>query len=93
MVPSFDHALKDPTPDAVSIFPQHRIIVIEGLYTHLSIDPWCEAAALLDERWFLEVAVEEAERRLVKRHVASGIVMAFGEFRGAMGAERSSAAP
>jgi len=72
--PSFDHALKDPTPDAVSVFPHHRIVVIEGLYTHLSIDPWREAAELLDERWFLDVAVEDAERRLVKRHVTSGIV-------------------
>jgi pantothenate kinase len=55
------------------ISPRHRIVVIEGLYTFLSIDPWRKAAELLDERWLLEVDVEEAERRLVKRHVVSGI--------------------
>ena len=26
--PTFDHALKDPTPDAISIYPYHRIVVI-----------------------------------------------------------------
>lgn len=71
--PSFDHALKDPTPNAVSIHPRHRVIIIEGLYTFLSIGPWREGGALLDERWFLEVDVDEAQRRLVKRHVVSGV--------------------
>jgi len=71
--PSFDHALKDPSPDAVEIHPYHRIIVIEGLYAALSVDSWAEAGRLLDERWYLEVDIEEAQRRLVKRHVVSGV--------------------
>ncbi|KAH7884091.1 P-loop containing nucleoside triphosphate hydrolase protein [Phlebopus sp. FC_14] len=71
--PSFDHALKDPTPDAVSIQPYHRIVVIEGLYTMLNADIWKDAAALLDERWWVHIDLEEAKRRLVKRHVATGV--------------------
>lgn len=71
--PSFDHALKDPTPDAVFVQPHHRIVIIEGLYTFLSIEPWSLGGSLLDERWFLEVGVEEAQRRLVKRHIATGV--------------------
>ncbi|KAH7908786.1 P-loop containing nucleoside triphosphate hydrolase protein [Hygrophoropsis aurantiaca] len=71
--PSFDHALKDPVPHAVSIHPHHRIVVIEGLYTFLAIDPWEEAAKLLDERWFIKVDLTEASRRLVKRHVLTGV--------------------
>jgi pantothenate kinase len=71
--PSFDHALKDPAPHAISIHPHHRIVLIEGLYTFLSIDPWNEAGLLLDERWFIRVDIEEAQRRLVKRHVVSGV--------------------
>ncbi|EPQ61246.1 P-loop containing nucleoside triphosphate hydrolase protein [Gloeophyllum trabeum ATCC 11539] len=71
--PSFDHALKDPTPHAVSIHPHHRIVVIEGLYTFLSIEPWRRAGEFLDERWFVDISVEEATRRLVKRHVVSGV--------------------
>ncbi|KAL4254946.1 P-loop containing nucleoside triphosphate hydrolase [Abortiporus biennis] len=41
--PTFSHSIKDPTPHAISIFPTHRIVVIEGLYTFLSIEPWKEA--------------------------------------------------
>ena len=71
--PSFDHALKDPTPDAVSIYPYHRIVIIEGLYVFLSIKPWSEGGLLLDERWLIQVDPVEARRRLVKRHVLTGV--------------------
>lgn len=77
--PSFDHALKDPTPDAVSIHPYHRIVVIEGLYTLLSKDPWREGGEMLDERWFLKVDIDEAQRRLVKRHVLTGVAKDMDE--------------
>jgi len=71
--PSFDHALKDPSPHAIRILPSHRIVVIEGLYVLLSETGWKEAAELLDERWLVEVGVEEAKQRLVKRHVVTGV--------------------
>ncbi|THH17143.1 hypothetical protein EW146_g3617 [Bondarzewia mesenterica] len=71
--PSFDHALKDPTPHAITILSEYRIVVIEGLYCFLSIPPWAEAGLLLDERWFIELDVEEASKRLVKRHVLTGV--------------------
>ena len=71
--PSFDHALKDPAPDTVSIHSFHRIVIIEGLYTFLSIDPWKEAGELLDGRWLIQIDFEEAKRRLVKRHVLTGV--------------------
>ncbi|KAK2459790.1 hypothetical protein APHAL10511_008222 [Amanita phalloides] len=71
--PSFDHALKDPIPDGVSIYPYHRIILIEGLYAFLAIDPWKEASLLLDERWLVQVDFDEARRRIVKRHVLTGV--------------------
>lgn len=77
--PTFDHALKDPSPDAVSIYPRHRIVVIEGLYTFLSIEPWEEAGRMLDERWLLEIDEEEARERLVKRHVLTGVTPNLGE--------------
>ncbi|KAJ7491238.1 P-loop containing nucleoside triphosphate hydrolase protein [Mycena latifolia] len=73
--PAFSHALKDPTPHAISVHPHHRLVLIEGLYTFLSIPPWSEASALLDERWFLRVDEAEACRRLVKRHIETGICL------------------
>lgn len=71
--PSFDHALKDPTYDDVSIHTYHRIVIIEGLYTFLAIAPWNEAALLLDERWLVHIDIAQAQQRLVKRHVVTGV--------------------
>jgi pantothenate kinase len=71
--PTFDHALKDPTPQGVTIHSFHRIVVVEGIYAFLSIDPWLAASKLLDERWWLEIDENEARRRLARRHVVSGI--------------------
>jgi pantothenate kinase len=71
--PSFDHALKDPSPSTVTIHPSDRIVVIEGLYTFLNLEPWAEAGKLLDERWLIELDEEEARERLVKRHVLTGV--------------------
>ncbi|KAJ7222616.1 P-loop containing nucleoside triphosphate hydrolase protein [Mycena pura] len=79
--PTFSHALKDPTPDALSVYPHDRLVIIEGLYTFLSIDPWVEASRLLDERWFLRVHDDEACRRLVTRHVETGICKDADEAR------------
>jgi pantothenate kinase len=73
MAPLFDHPVKDPTPEAIRIMPHHRIIVIEGLYTFLSIEPWCQGGILLDERWFFDVDIVEARRRLIARHVVTGV--------------------
>ena len=77
--PSFNHALKDPTPEAIRIHPEHRIVLIEGLYTILSIEPWREAAELLHERWLLKVDTDKAKERLIKRHVISGVANDWDE--------------
>jgi pantothenate kinase len=71
--PSFDHAAKDPCPHAVTILPEHRIVIIEGLYTFLSLPPWVDAGKVLDERWLIELDPSVASERLVKRHVISGV--------------------
>ncbi|KAF9261980.1 P-loop containing nucleoside triphosphate hydrolase protein [Marasmius fiardii PR-910] len=71
--PSFDHAVKDPVPDAIPVHPHHRIVIIEGLYTTIDVGSWGEAARLLDQRLYLEINAEEAQRRLVKRHVKTGV--------------------
>ncbi|RPD81534.1 P-loop containing nucleoside triphosphate hydrolase protein [Lentinus tigrinus ALCF2SS1-7] len=71
--PSFSHEKKDPIFDSIPIYPQHRLVIIEGLYTFLGIPPWSAASELLDERWWVDIAEEEAERRLVVRHVKTGV--------------------
>ena len=71
--PSFSHALKDPVEDDLEVTSFHRVVLIEGLYVFLNVEPWSVAGHLLDERWFLEVDVEVARKRLVQRHVKSGV--------------------
>lgn len=71
--PSFDHAVKDPKENDIAIEPWHRLLVFEGLYITLDKSPWKDAAALMDELWFVDVDFEVARRRLIKRHVKAGI--------------------
>lgn len=65
--PTFDHALKDPTPNGLLILPSHRIVIIEGLYPFINTPAWRAAGEALDERWLVEVDIPEATRRLVQR--------------------------
>lgn len=71
--PSFDHAVKDPVEDDIIIPSTARIIVFEGNYLSLDKGLWKEAAALMDELWFVSVDMDTARRRLVRRHVRAGI--------------------
>lgn len=71
--PSFDHAKKDPVFDSIPVYPHHRLVILEGLYTFLKIEPWSAASQLLDERWWVNISEEAAEKRLVVRHVKTGV--------------------
>jgi pantothenate kinase len=74
--PTFDHAVKDPVQGGVVIRPQHRIVIVEGIYTQLNYGLWATAALPYfspDCRWFIDCPIEECEARTVRRHVASGI--------------------
>ncbi|GAA5946949.1 hypothetical protein JCM3765_002088 [Sporobolomyces pararoseus] len=71
--PVFSHAVKDPTHSSTPILPQHRIVVIEGLYTLLNIDPWLEATQELDVKVWVECDRKVARERLIERHLESGI--------------------
>ncbi|KAH9891150.1 P-loop containing nucleoside triphosphate hydrolase protein [Cubamyces lactineus] len=77
--PSFSHEKKDPVADAIPVYPYHRLVIVEGLYTFLAIPPWLEAAELLDERWYIDTSEEEAEKRLVVRHVRTGVAKDLDE--------------
>lgn len=71
--PSFDHAIKDPVENDLLIPPTAKIVLFEGNYLSLNEGLWKEAAGLMDELWFVEVDLDIARRRLVARHVSSGI--------------------
>jgi pantothenate kinase len=71
--PSFDHALKDPEPDAIPISSRNRLIIIEGNYTLLDQKPWNEIARMCEEKWFVDADREVVKLRLAQRHLLAGI--------------------
>lgn len=77
--PSFSHSLKDPVMDDVVIRPHHRIVIIEGLYVFLNIQPWIKAGRSLDERWFVRVDPVQGKERLCHRHVETGVAGSWEE--------------
>lgn len=70
LFPAFDHAKKDPEPDAIRVTSAHRVIIVEGLY--LLLGAW-DLTPLFDLTLFIDCAEEEAATRLVRRHMESGL--------------------
>lgn len=54
--------------------PTIKVCLFEGNYVALDKEEWAEAAALMDEIWWVEVDENLARQRLVRRHVKAGIV-------------------
>ncbi|KAG5976361.1 hypothetical protein E4U55_007343 [Claviceps digitariae] len=79
LAPSFDHAIKDPKDDDISVLPTHRIVILEGNYLALDKEVWRDGARLFDELWFVEVDFGVARARLRERHVRAGIVSTVEE--------------
>lgn len=73
LAPSFDHALKDPTLDAIRIPPEVEVVILEGNWLLLDEEPWCRISGLVDDTWFVDVDPGLARERIAKRHLRSGI--------------------
>ncbi len=67
--PDFQHDVGDPVPDAIIVRSTVRIVLVEGLYLLHRSHGW-NLSGLLDECWFLDVALEAALERLALRHMA-----------------------
>ncbi|CAN6635628.1 hypothetical protein TRVA0_015S01244 [Trichomonascus vanleenenianus] len=71
--PTFDHSIKDPVADGLAVYPETKIILVEGLYLLLRDEPWSSMHKYLDDKWFITVCPRNARMRVAKRHVAAGI--------------------
>jgi pantothenate kinase len=69
--PAFDRVLEEPVPDAVTVTPAHRLVVVEGNYLLLD-GPWAPVRGLLDEVWHLALPPCARVPGLVDRHVRHG---------------------
>ena len=67
--PVYDRSISDPINDGVVLKPDHKVVLIEGLYLLLQNDPrWTPLQALWNERWFVKAATFEIQRqRLIER--------------------------
>jgi pantothenate kinase len=68
--PDFQHGVGDPVADAISIIPDAKLIIVEGLYLLHREHGW-NLSGLLDECWYLDTPMDVAMERLVNRHMAS----------------------
>lgn len=70
--PSFDHGVGDPVEDDIFVNLQHKIIIVEGSYLLLEDGVWKEISSLFDEKWFIDIDIDKAMQRVLKRHISTG---------------------
>lgn len=71
--PSFDHRLKDPVENDILIDKNTKIVILEGNYVSLKDLYWNEIGEYVDESWFIDIPLDLARDRLIKRHVETGV--------------------
>ncbi|CAA0828051.1 F-box/LRR-repeat protein 17 [Striga hermonthica] len=71
-VPSFDHGLGDPVEDDIFVSLQHKVVIVEGNYLLLDEDVWRDISSIFDEKWFIDVDIDKAMQRVLKRHISTG---------------------
>ncbi|MFC1441705.1 nucleoside/nucleotide kinase family protein [Streptacidiphilus sp. N1-10] len=70
--PDYDRLLHEPVAARHVIAPGARLVVTEGNYLGLDLPGWREAAALLDQLWYVEAPDALREQRLGRRHRGNG---------------------
>jgi len=71
--PIYDRARShDPIPNGQTILSSHHIVITEGNYLLLNIEPWNRIPALLDYCIYIDVNDEEQLARLLERHQKAG---------------------
>lgn len=73
--PTFEHVIKDPVPSPHPVLPQHRIIIIEGLYTLLDEPEWRVSSQEMDIRIYVRVDRAVARDRCIRRNFAAGLAV------------------
>lgn len=73
LVPTFDHAVKDPVADGVVVGADVRVCILEGNYLLAAEGSWAAVAGLVDDRWLVSVDPGVARARVAARHFAAGI--------------------
>ncbi|KAG8653937.1 putative uridine kinase C227.14 [Manihot esculenta] len=70
--PSFDHGLGDPVEDDIFVSLQHKVVIVEGNYLLLEEEVWKDLSSMFDEKWFIDIDIDKAMKRVLKRHISTG---------------------
>lgn len=73
VVPTFDHAVKDPVADGLVVQADVQVCILEGNYLLSDERPWAGIADVVDDRWLIKVDPAVARARVAARHLAAGI--------------------
>jgi pantothenate kinase len=87
--PAFDRAREQTIAEAILVPRETGLVVTEGNYLLLEVEPWCGARDALDEVWFLDDP--RRVERLVARHVAHGTDPAEAYARATLGSDGDNA--
>ncbi|KAI4364082.1 hypothetical protein MLD38_020219 [Melastoma candidum] len=71
-VPSFDHGVGDPVENDIFVSLQHKVVIVEGNYILMEDRDWTEISLLFDEKWFIDVDINKAMQRVLRRHILTG---------------------
>jgi pantothenate kinase len=70
--PAFERTIEQPIAGSIAIEPLTRLVVTEGNYLLVGVDPWPAVRAAIDEVWYCEEDDAVRRQRLVARHIEFG---------------------
>jgi pantothenate kinase len=70
--PEFHRELDEPTPEAIAITPDAKLVITEGNYLLLDRPRWRKVRTLLDDVWYIDAPREVLRTRLLERQLAAG---------------------
>ncbi|CAL9061013.1 unnamed protein product [Musa banksii] len=88
--PSFDHGVGDPVEDDVFVSSEHKVVIVEGNYLFLEEGIWQDICSIFDEKWFLDIDINVAMERVLKRHISTGKEPDVAKWRHAAGLLRQT---
>ncbi|RYI96845.1 MAG: nucleoside/nucleotide kinase family protein, partial [Actinomycetales bacterium] len=72
LAPAFERELEQPLAGAITVAPEHRVVVTEGNYLLDDVAPWPDVRSALDLVVLVELDDDRRRSRLVERHVKFG---------------------
>ncbi|KAL0487052.1 uridine kinase [Acrasis kona] len=73
LAPSFDHNFGDPVEKDIIVEPQHKLVIVEGIYLLIDGEDWERARKVFDQVWYVDIDIPAAMERVRKRHMATGL--------------------